>query len=1076
MTEKELSGDEIAKLIKWQKEQNKTKFTYTEDELSTARMLAPADRDERERKVIGYWKRKQYWINWHKEHKDKNNYAVLLPNPWSLVGLPKDNVWYHADDIRTAIATKEEDRNPWQKSIIRDWQKKRYYAYARKHSPTPEWSHKATRVLTDIDNVEDIVATAGFIAFAIGILVPVIAPEMFALGSTLEAATVPMNAAEAAIGLAAGPVGAKRAIEAVVRMTPLGRLLKIEGTSMLAKTGEKLFAKHFLEEIATKKGIGLREVAKVIPFKKRLKMAMPRWGTMLEAGQAAQTITGYGLVLGGFFGAATDMAFAGVRKVQGKNVKVYMPWEKPKIHIRKAAIAHVSAIRLLIGDTNLLPKDKIKALMAAVQTQKTMAEYWTGKDLTPYISTILESDAVVKSSPSPGTIAAMESLGYEVDPEEGSYVETEVQYNKEKAIVYQAQMVQDEMQAAYGKKDEVIKKIKEENRGYLSEQIVDKMITLGGENWAKMLAKKGTDVKEDIRADFKVMIALVKHNILPFAGIDYGCGMMGIARGFTIDYTKTEVFHVLNKVKLLTLKRLNYSNAQVLQMLNEIEKYVKTNPDINEAKRKHILGQIAYEKKKIGEVSTGWRAEIDALNVLYDYFWKTQRIANDYIDLYETETGVTVDKTLQRPDTYYSWYFDIWDYWRKELKKLTRLYVKGKIKLTAKDFLKHIAFPKPALYEWDTGKFAHKSLSWVFNLQDKVTVPKGLKWYFEPAWQKKQTFNYVGIMDYFSMGISDDLLRQYTYIEGYGLGAQLPEIDAKKKNYNRILQHTAETILRIGGWQEVPSRIVFSIGKTTEEEEKIKKRLIGCDSHIYYYYNYYTSDPAWRLTLETYPPFNMRFYAYHKPPLFIMTKEERKIFSAANVAHPAWWNNTRLRNIFHKWLITCPYWYGYEQNDLSLDKLKEMYEELLERGISVPAWPTKTEKRLRLTGNVGGTEQINKIVRGTPGIRDIILKQMGQIAPTAMPQITINTDLGTITDITIPNITFNVGGVASIKLTAEEAAKQGPPAYVEETGKLIKEYKATPTLTVKKYSIGNRFVGDTMPAEYTNNNSMIKFP
>lgn len=923
---------------------------YTQEELYLARNVSPDIRTDRDKQIIRAYRRGLRWKKYYEEKAKNKEYTVQLPKPWDVIGTPRDLVNYTKDERVEAERTARKDRTARQWAILKTYNSRRYYAYNRKHSPVPKEIQHITRILTDIDNVEDILATAAFASYAIGIIIPLLAPIFEALGGILSAACVPLNLIEASLGLATGPMGMKRGLEGLIKLTPAGRIMKVAHVGLLGKIADKIGLTSFIEKKAAK-GISEEMASKIfkqkitkeierkegkylgtriakLPLKERLKYAMPSWGTMLEAGQAAQTITGYGLLLGPIFGTASDAAFAGVRYVNGEKVKFYWPWEKPDLETRMAATTIKSTSRLLAHPEMLTPHQQLKTTLAHAWASWKLSKYLEGKDISPYAQEIGESDSTTETEPTAATRDAMESLNYEVDTNDKSYLQGETQVSDDTVARYEARTVQGEMQAILPHAKNAIKKILETHKGLLSSQPISEAITTAAESTASAISGGEQNITNDLRADFKVALTLVKYNILPTPLQDYGSGFPRIAFGFTPHYTKGEVLQQLNTILRMREKQIEYGNAAVEQW------------QINEE--------------------------------IYKFWWRLQRIPKDYKYDFEFKYGVKLNDKIERPEHYYSWYYDQWDYWRKELQKLTHLYVKGLIKLTPQDILKHIGYPEPTLYDNSSGKTTHKKLNWIFNQNERwdghldtynIYVKASIKKWWEDKYHSVQ-WMYYGVPDDLFELLANDVNNYTTEaymhempIEGgyreiwaLDLSSTNRIIEYKKWDWNKQLVHTFRALDTITETDEMFSGSVFNTTAINKEVIAKRKRLIGCSIPVIFYPNYYDQNRPNTTPATDLMPLNLKFYIFKNPPLWIRTQEELTTLSKTQDTYPVWLKNTRLRNIFHKWLVTRPYDYEFKPLTLSLDILHQMYNDMAYNNIKLPSWPHKTVEKYKEAG------------------------------------------------------------------------------------------------------------------------------
>ena len=923
---------------------------YTLNEYIIARNTDPGMRTLRDQYVITQYRKNQRWKDYKEEKKKNDFYVVQIPKPWDVIGTPRNDVHYTRNERLEAFNTPKDQRTVRQETIMKTYYERKYYAYQRKHTPVAKWSQQATRMLTDFDNVEDILATSGWAIMATGIVVPEAAPILEPVGAIDEGLCKALNTAEAALGLASGPMGTKRSIEALLKLIPYSKLMKLEerkafrtiakytGLEKIIKEIEKKGIKKetrkaaaeklMKEKLSEKYGEYVKEAHEKLPLSERLKEAAPNWGNLLEGAQAAQTITGYGLVLGGIFGTAAELAWAGVRKVQGKQVKIYMPWEKPDLETRVAAKVIKSTRRLLAHPEILTPHMQMKATLAFAYCNWVLSKYLKNKDIEPYMDAILETDATEGIEPSSATLDVLEDLNIPVDRNAKSYLQGKVQLDENTVAEYEARTVLGEAQAILPHAQKAIKYIQKAHDGYLSEQPIGEAITRAGESTAAVLAGGEQKVKHDIRADFKVVLALVQHNILPTPLLNYGCGFPGIAFGFTTHYPKSEVLQQMNKILRLNEQWIAHGEA----------------------------------------IAPKWQTWLE----LYKMWVKVERLPQDYLGWFEMEHGVKLDNNLERPEHYYSWYYDQWDYWRKEVRKLIRLYVLGKIKLTPQDMLKHIGYPQPTLYDNLTGKTTHGKLTWIWNQQNTVQTWAGSTRFFMPAetsirWMKKEHKAPPQLVC-----MPDDLMEvllkgketkgiklyypedpaRYDFTDEWALAVkQLPlTINANDYNWNRHIVHTFRALDTITDTEEMFSANVFNTTIIDKELIAKRKRLIGSEMPMPIINSKMINNSYDGFSILYYFPIYLKFYIFKYPPVWIRTQEEKAMI-ARNVGwYPVWLKNQRLRDIFHKWLITRDYDYKFESLTLSLDWLEDAYNEMIRHGIKLPNWPKQTVERYKKTG------------------------------------------------------------------------------------------------------------------------------
>jgi len=179
------------------------------------------------------------------------------------------------DDI---IVTKPWDQLTKQERI----EKLRRWHEQQRKSHVPEWARKIQRIVTALDNVEDILSSLAAITRLGAFLLPGIGPELMFLSGVFDLAALALDIPKDLLALPLGPVGLKRVVEDVSILTnPRKVLWKI--------------------------------LKKEVP--KTLKEALPSWGELLEMAQAALTVFGRGLCLGPIMGKISDLWFSALESV-----------------------------------------------------------------------------------------------------------------------------------------------------------------------------------------------------------------------------------------------------------------------------------------------------------------------------------------------------------------------------------------------------------------------------------------------------------------------------------------------------------------------------------------------------------------------------------------------------------------------------------------------------------------------------------------------------------------------------------------------------------------------------------------
>lgn len=927
---------------------------------------------------------------YHKARKEQdklgtktNPYTVFLPSLFSAIGTPTGAIHYTRKEGAIAFHTPPDQRTQRQNAIIKQQLRRKIWAYQMKTSASPQFVHTITRVLTDIDNVEDIISTASWVSLAAGMLIPVTAEAMLPLSAALYSITVPLNAAEAALSLATGPAGIKRAVEDIAKILPGGE--KVEGIAgkimdhlpkgltnkifkplgnltrkleryLVGKEEkglEKLTATELIN-LARKKGMSISTTIKKLTKKQRIYNALPSFGKALEAAQAAQTITGYGLILGPFFGAITDTAWAGYRYINGQKVKFYMPWEKPDFATYKAAKAMHSASKILRyanGRDNELTTEALSALH--ISSTKVL-NYWKNKDYSQYIGSMLKSDADMHQELSQSSADAMASLNMNPEKENNTYLYTQTELNDKYDVTHRAYNIYDEMQAIEIMRPGLISKIQRKQDGTLSGAYINLINNKTGKNIAENALTKTGTTKTTIRPDLFVTAHMMNLNILPRLGMDYGSGIPGFAWGHNIQYSKAEVLHDLNKTKEAMEKAIynearrnnqvpNYTYQEIISMHQTST--IDMDYDTNEIQENRFNNEPANNLAK--DLYKVYKA-------YYPYFWKTQRTPENWINATNQKHDIKIYGDVTRQKRYYSWYFDIYEFYIKVIRKITNMYMKGEITLNGKSILKHIRFPEPGLHNWETGKYIGHHMNWTFQTQVPFRFYTLSPRRLGNASEQMNTYTRNGQIITDIDAVCNEIQQIIGRKTNINIAKQDWIIDPKELKYNNILEHTFNTFGNVCGWIKIPAIPFFMETGLPEEIKKIKRRASGSSSipaftipAIYYFFTQTKN-------IETFPPWQQEYWAYKNPPVWIATPAEADIIKQHLISPPNWYGIKKLRDIFHNWMLLQKPDQKFDPINITAVKLKELYDNSLIKETTGLKWPTKEYNKL-LQQHKGGS-------------------------------------------------------------------------------------------------------------------------
>jgi len=183
--------------------------------------------------------------------------------------------------------------------------RERYERYKkwRDESPAPSWyKDYIVPAITTLDDIQDVVATGAAVARLAAIVPGPWQPFIAGAAAALSGASLLLDVPTALLSLAGGPLGLKKLIEDGKFGKELAGMAKEGDWKGAAK---KLFKDPKLQKALKEKGL------------KRLKKALPGVGDLLQAGQALETLTGRGLVLGPLMGRMSDLWWGAIDKLKG---------------------------------------------------------------------------------------------------------------------------------------------------------------------------------------------------------------------------------------------------------------------------------------------------------------------------------------------------------------------------------------------------------------------------------------------------------------------------------------------------------------------------------------------------------------------------------------------------------------------------------------------------------------------------------------------------------------------------------------------------------------------------------------
>jgi len=408
---------------------------------------------------------------------------------------------------------KERDYSKFTKEGLKELERRREIAKRISKSPTPGWAKKLQRIVTWIDDIEDVISTATTALEIATIAVPAIVEVTAPLIAAGEIASTVADLFNAAASLPLGPMGAKRAAGHLLDAV-LGRF------GGLFKYGENI-----------KRIKNIAELARMSGFKTAVKELHNRrqWiGKFIEASQVSDQFTGVGLCLGPVMGLITDSVFGVVRTIQGKKVYVKDPvWAKlakmaaleehpehaPFYKKGKEYDAPVVALKGLDSASRLLSipnledgEVTLRAMIAANISSQVVNRWIKSQDITDYINLMPKIDADYKTVTRPDTRGVLLDIG--VDPDEPVKDPTSVDIDPQKEVDY-----------VVGAISEAPKRVEEINKAYEQDEYTFTLNLLNRSHYMVIPYMFDTTPKQEwkrvLLPDRGVVEIALRHRVLP---------------------------------------------------------------------------------------------------------------------------------------------------------------------------------------------------------------------------------------------------------------------------------------------------------------------------------------------------------------------------------------------------------------------------------------------------------------------------------------------------------------------------------------------------------------------------------
>ena len=217
-------------------------------------------------------------------------------------------------------ARREGRPSPLSAEQLAEIQRRKQRAIAISRSQIPEWRQRMIAVLTALDDIQDAVATAAWLARAIGVFYP---PALPVAGGLMTAAGI-LDMIMLIDPLRWATKDIKRAVRDKQRANPRGKTMRQGtqgGTDAKPWSWGKQADKWARDAVEKNKAAG-EAISKLLPRKYRDAWAKaaqlaPTLGEAIQAAQTTDQFLGIGLSLGPLFGAGEEAFWRRIKGDQG---------------------------------------------------------------------------------------------------------------------------------------------------------------------------------------------------------------------------------------------------------------------------------------------------------------------------------------------------------------------------------------------------------------------------------------------------------------------------------------------------------------------------------------------------------------------------------------------------------------------------------------------------------------------------------------------------------------------------------------------------------------------------------------
>jgi len=355
-------------------------------------------------------------------YKDREVYEITIPGLTDIIHI-KPRYQFNDEELEELKKPhRERDYSKFTKEGLEELERRREIAKRIKKSPIPSWARKLQRIITWIDNVEDAISTATTALEVATVAIPSIASITAPLIAVGELTSTVADLFNAAASLPTGPTGMKRAggylMDAIVG--------KFGGMFKLSKNIERV---HKIAKIAEQ--YGWKTALKSLHSKREW------FGKFLEAAQTSDNFFGVGLCLGPIMGLISDAFYGIVRKIQGKEVRIKVPWwakeakakalkehpeHAPFYHDKQEYDAPVKALKALDAASKIMStpglddaETLLRTAIAANISSQVVNSWLKGRNIDDYIDLSTEIDAEPKAVDRADTRGILYDIGENPD-------------------------------------------------------------------------------------------------------------------------------------------------------------------------------------------------------------------------------------------------------------------------------------------------------------------------------------------------------------------------------------------------------------------------------------------------------------------------------------------------------------------------------------------------------------------------------------------------------------------------------------------------------------------------------------